>query len=188
MGNNKIHRTRILSIYKANYSIFIGLMWKDLLYSSKKWGTLNRGLHGGWCSHNAQTLFLIKELKYDICYCSRKLLINFDNDAASCYDWTLPTVSSLVARKKGLHKNVTFVHAQTLKEAKYRLQNRISGQGAINSPGIWLTISSAIGDIYDQSANGGEFISTNNAIALVLAILGFIDDVTNQVNEFTDNQ
>jgi hypothetical protein len=72
VGNNKIHRTRILSLYKADYSVFIGLMWKDLLSSSEKRGTLNRGLHRGRCSHDAQTLSLIEELKYDICYCSRK--------------------------------------------------------------------------------------------------------------------
>eukprot|EP00957_Ditylum_brightwellii_P188888 14378333-Ditylum_brightwellii.AAC.1 len=63
-----------------------------------------------------------------------------------------------------------------------------SGQGATNSLGIWLTITSTIRETYEQSANGDEFISPDNAITLVLAILGFMDDVTNQVNEFTDNQ
>eukprot|EP00957_Ditylum_brightwellii_P211669 15366453-Ditylum_brightwellii.AAC.1 len=32
VGNNKINRNRILSIYEADYSVFIGLMWKT--YSS----------------------------------------------------------------------------------------------------------------------------------------------------------
>eukprot|EP00957_Ditylum_brightwellii_P092225 7020948-Ditylum_brightwellii.AAC.1 len=195
----------ILSICKADYLVFIGLMWKDLLSFSEKSGTLNRGLHGSRCSHNVQTLSPIEELKYDICYYSRKSLINFDNDAASCYDRMLPNISSLVVRKKGLHKNVTFVHAQMLEQAKYRLKTALgvskefyqhcktfpiysSGKGATNSPGIWLTISSAIEDIYEQSANGAEFISPDKGIVLVLAILGFDDDVTNQVNKFTDNQ
>eukprot|EP00957_Ditylum_brightwellii_P177656 13531912-Ditylum_brightwellii.AAC.1 len=69
VGNNKIHRTQILSIYKADCSIFIAFMWKDLPSSSKECSTLNRGLHGGRCSHDAQTLSLVEELKYDICYC-----------------------------------------------------------------------------------------------------------------------
>eukprot|EP00957_Ditylum_brightwellii_P066663 5059095-Ditylum_brightwellii.AAC.1 len=205
VGNNKIHRTRILSICKADYSVFIGLIWKDLISSSEKRGTLNRGLHGDRRGHDTQTLSLIKELKYDTCYCSRKSLINFDNDTASCYHWILPNISSLVARKKGLYINVTFVHAQRLEQAKYRLKTALgiskeyyqhcttfpiygSGQGATNSLGIWLTIRSTIGDIYEQSANGAEFISPDKATTLVLAILGFVDNVTNQVNEFTDNQ
>ena len=97
------------------------------------------------------------------------------------------------------------MHAQILKEAKYRLKTALgvsdeyyqhcttfpiygSGQGATNSLGIWLTICSTIRDIVKQSANGAEFISSDNAIALVLAILGFVDNVTNQVNRFTGNQ
>eukprot|EP00957_Ditylum_brightwellii_P145386 11071152-Ditylum_brightwellii.AAC.1 len=145
----------------------------DLLSSSEKRGTLNRGLHGGRHGHNAQTLSLIEEL-------------------------------NLVARKKGLHKNAIFMHAQMLEQAKYRLKTVLgvikeyyqhcttfpiygSGQGATNSLGIWLTISVIIGDTYEQSANGAEFISPDKAITLVLAISGFVDDITNLVNKFTDN-
>eukprot|EP00957_Ditylum_brightwellii_P061871 4695205-Ditylum_brightwellii.AAC.1 len=61
-------------------------MWRDLLSSSEKCSKPNRGLHGGRCGHNTQMLSLIKDLKYGICYCSRKLLVNFDSNAASCYD------------------------------------------------------------------------------------------------------
>eukprot|EP00957_Ditylum_brightwellii_P178301 13579755-Ditylum_brightwellii.AAC.2 len=84
--------TWILYIYEADYSIFVGLMWKDFLSSPEKQGTLNRGLHGGRRSHDAQTLSLIEELKHNICYCSRKSLINFDNNTASYYDWILPNI------------------------------------------------------------------------------------------------
>eukprot|EP00957_Ditylum_brightwellii_P072664 5521862-Ditylum_brightwellii.AAC.1 len=99
VGNNKIHRAQILSIHEADYSIFIGLVWRDLLSSSEKCSTINRGLYGGRCARDTQKISLIEELKYDMCYCSRKLLINFDNNAASCYDQILPNASSLVARK-----------------------------------------------------------------------------------------
>eukprot|EP00957_Ditylum_brightwellii_P064556 4898655-Ditylum_brightwellii.AAC.2 len=101
VGNNKIHRTRILSIYEADYSVFISLMWKDLLSSSEKRGTLNRDLHRGRCGHDAQTVSLIEDFKI------------------------LPNIFSLVARKKGFHKNVIFVHAQMLEQAKYRLKTAL---------------------------------------------------------------
>ena len=129
--------------------------------SAEKRSLLNKGLYGGRKGYDAKTLSLIEELKYDISYSSRKSLINFDNDAASCYDRILPNVSSLVARKFGMHKNVTFVHAKTLENAKYRLKTALgvsdeyyqhcklfpiygSGQGATNSPQIWLAISSVL--------------------------------------------
>eukprot|EP00957_Ditylum_brightwellii_P123494 9415211-Ditylum_brightwellii.AAC.1 len=67
---------------------------------SEKWGTINRGLHGGRKGHDVQTLSLIKELKYDISHSLQKTLIHFDNNAASCYDRILPNISSLIACKK----------------------------------------------------------------------------------------
>eukprot|EP00957_Ditylum_brightwellii_P132245 10083907-Ditylum_brightwellii.AAC.1 len=78
---------------------------------------INSALHGGRQGHDAQTLSLIKELKYDICYSSHKLLINFDNDAGSCYDRIPPYISSLITQKKGMDKNVTFVYAKMLQDA-----------------------------------------------------------------------
>eukprot|EP00957_Ditylum_brightwellii_P092838 7068071-Ditylum_brightwellii.AAC.1 len=67
---------------------------------SEKRETIDRGLHGGRKGHDAQMVFLIKELKYDISYSLWKTLINVDNDAASCYNRILPNISSLIARKK----------------------------------------------------------------------------------------
>eukprot|EP00957_Ditylum_brightwellii_P073786 5606943-Ditylum_brightwellii.AAC.1 len=64
---------------------------------SEKCGTINRGLHGGKKGHDAQTLSLIEELKYDISYSLPKTLMNFDNDAALCYDRIVPNISGLIA-------------------------------------------------------------------------------------------
>eukprot|EP00957_Ditylum_brightwellii_P108533 8278081-Ditylum_brightwellii.AAC.1 len=62
-----------------------------------------------------------------------------------------------------------------------------SGQGAINLPVIWLAISFAVGDVYDESAHGTEFVIPDQAISVLLTILGFVDDLANQVNMFKDN-
>jgi hypothetical protein len=117
LGIDKVHLIRILHLIEAEYSLFVGLIWKEMVEESKKQGTINRGLHSGRQGHDAKTLLLIEELKYDISYSSCKSLINFDNDAASCYGRILPNISSLVARKKRMHKNVTSVHATTLEKA-----------------------------------------------------------------------
>eukprot|EP00957_Ditylum_brightwellii_P073402 5578146-Ditylum_brightwellii.AAC.1 len=99
---------------------------------------------------------------------------------------------------------VTFAHANTLEEAKYKLKTALgvsddyythcelfpiygSGQGATILPHIWLDISSTIYDIYNEHAKGAEFFSPDQAIGVLLAILGFVDEVTNQVNMFQDN-
>eukprot|EP00957_Ditylum_brightwellii_P119723 9134623-Ditylum_brightwellii.AAC.1 len=140
---------------------------------SEKHGTINRGLHGGRQGHDVQT------------------------NAASCYDYILLNISSLIACKKGMSHDATFVHANTLEEAKYQLKTALdisddyythcelfpiygSGQGATNAPHIWLAIISTICDIYNEHAKGAEFISPDQAIQVLLAMFGFIDDVTNR--------
>eukprot|EP00957_Ditylum_brightwellii_P191766 14598695-Ditylum_brightwellii.AAC.1 len=60
---------------------------------------------GGQQGKDAQMLTLIEDLKYDISYSSRKDIINFGNDTTSCYDWIIPSLASVFAQKKGLHKN-----------------------------------------------------------------------------------
>ena len=103
-----------------------------------------------------------------------------------------------------MSQDVTFVHANMLEEAKYRLKTALgvsdsyythcelfpvyrSGQGATTLLHIWLAISSTICDIYDEHAKGAEFVSPDQAIWVLLAILGFVDNVTNQINMFQDN-
>eukprot|EP00957_Ditylum_brightwellii_P001995 153787-Ditylum_brightwellii.AAC.1 len=67
----------------------------------------------------------MEEMKNKISHCSRKPLVNFDNDAAACYDRITPNVANLIGRKKGLHRNITFVHANTLVGAKFKLKTAL---------------------------------------------------------------
>eukprot|EP00957_Ditylum_brightwellii_P141376 10772147-Ditylum_brightwellii.AAC.1 len=67
----------------------------------------------------------MEELKNYISQCSRKLLINFDNDVASCYNQIIPNLANLIGRKQGLHCNITFVHVNMLAEAKFKLKTAL---------------------------------------------------------------
>eukprot|EP00957_Ditylum_brightwellii_P027859 2105412-Ditylum_brightwellii.AAC.1 len=68
----------------------------------------------------------MEELKNDISRCSRRAFIDFNNNAASCHDRIIPNLANLIGQKKRLHCNVTFVHAKTLVEAKFRLKTALS--------------------------------------------------------------
>eukprot|EP00957_Ditylum_brightwellii_P146497 11153434-Ditylum_brightwellii.AAC.1 len=95
----------------------------------------------------------MEEMKNKISHCSQKLLVKFDNNAAACYDRIIPNVANLIGHKKGLHRNITFVHAKTLAEVKFKLKAALevsddyyqhykmfpiysTGQGSINPPTI----------------------------------------------------
>eukprot|EP00957_Ditylum_brightwellii_P162244 12353773-Ditylum_brightwellii.AAC.1 len=50
-----------------------------------------------------------------------------------------------------------------------------------------IAISSTICDIYEEPAHGAEFISPDQDVSILLVLLGFVGDVTNQVNKFCQN-
>eukprot|EP00957_Ditylum_brightwellii_P055148 4179583-Ditylum_brightwellii.AAC.1 len=79
----------------------------------------------GRAGHNANALTFLEKIKNNITRCSRKPLVNFDNDSASCNDKVMPNLANLIGKKRGLHQNVTSVHAKTLEEAKLKLKSAL---------------------------------------------------------------
>jgi hypothetical protein len=147
---------------------------------------------------------LIEEMENEISQASRKSLVKFDNDATSCYDRILAAIASITSRKFGLHKNVAFVMARTLEEARYKLKTALgmsesyyqhcelypiygTGQGSQNSPAIWCIISSVLFDCFETQAHGATFESPDKTQSITIYMVGFVDDSTGQVNQFLDN-
>eukprot|EP00957_Ditylum_brightwellii_P129997 9914572-Ditylum_brightwellii.AAC.1 len=101
------------------------IMWRGLIKSLEKQKAINKVQIGGRAGYDANKLTLLEEIKNNITRCSRKPLVNFDNDAASCYDRIIPNLANLSRKKKGLHWNVTFVHIKILEEAKFKLKTAL---------------------------------------------------------------
>jgi hypothetical protein len=203
-GDVRIHRLRVIHLYEHDFGLFLALYWKQMLRASEARGTINNGQYGGRAGLEAQSLVFLEEVKTEICTLSRKSLVNFDNDAASCYDRIIPSLASLIGRKKGLHTNVVYVHATTLREAKYKLKTAMgvsddfyqhctaypiygTGQGSTNSPVIWIIISSTLFDIHNQRAHGAHFCSPDQSSSISFSIVGFVDDSNCQTNNFLSN-
>jgi hypothetical protein len=200
-GNSKIHRLRVIHIYEADYNFLLQAKWRALIQHAEAENTLHPGQYGGRSGRDAKILVFIEELKTEICYASRKSLINFDNDAASCYDRIIPSLASLIGRKFGMHRNVIFVHATTLEETKYKLKTSMgisdefyancqafpiygTGQGSGNSPAIWCIVSSVLFACHQDQGHGAYFCTPDKQMSVSLSMIGFVDDSTGQVNEF----
>ena len=84
LGVTKIHRLRVIHLYEADYNFLLQAKWRALIQHAERNKTLHPGQYGGRSGHNAKMLVFIEEMKTEICYATRKSLINFDNDAASC--------------------------------------------------------------------------------------------------------
>ena len=85
-------------------------------------GKINQGQYGGCLDRDCTSVTYLEELRRDISILTQTPYTNFDNDTASCYDQILMSVASLSGRKYGVYKKVVYVHAATLKEAKYKLK------------------------------------------------------------------
>eukprot|EP00957_Ditylum_brightwellii_P055127 4178534-Ditylum_brightwellii.AAC.1 len=157
----------------------VGIIWWNLIRLSEERKTVKNGQVGGRAGCDANTLTFMEELKKDISYYSRKALINFDSYVASCYNRIIWNLANLIGQKKGLHCNVTFVHANTLAETKFKLKTAIgvsedfyqhctafpiyvTDKGSTNSPMIWLIISSTLFDIHKKLGHGAKFCDTPN--------------------------
>jgi hypothetical protein len=200
-GNTKIHRLRVIHLYEADYNFLLGFKWRQLLHHGEKNKSIHPGQHGGHPSQEATTLVLMEELKNDISYDSRKSLINFNNDAASCYDRIISALGSILGQSHGLHRNVIFVNARTLKEAKNKLRTSTgvskdyyshchafpiygTGQGSGNSPMILCIISSTLFKCHEEQSHSATFCSPDKSASVALSMVGFVDDGTGQVNDF----
>ena len=200
-GNYKIHRLRVIHIYEADFNLLLAVKWRQLLQSADLRGIINDGLFGGRPGCEAQSLVFLEELKYDISFCTRRTLFNFDNDATSCYDRIIVSFASLINRKYGLHKKVVAVHATTLLQARFHLRTTTgiskehyshtihfpiygSGQGSGNSPAIWLFISSTLCDTHNRLSHGATFTSPEGNESVKITMVAFVDDSTGTYNDF----
>jgi hypothetical protein len=97
-GNARVHRLRVIHLYEADSNFLLQAKWRAPLHHAKKNHSLHPGQYGSRSGQDALIPTFIEEMKNEICYATSKSLINFDNDAASCYDRIIPALASLIGR------------------------------------------------------------------------------------------
>jgi len=194
-GNVKIHRLRVIHLYEADLGFLWGAKWGKAMKKAVKTKTLHQGQYGGLPGRDCTSLTYLEEIRLDYSLITRFSFANFDNDATACYDRILCSIASLAGRKYGIHKDVIFVHAQTLEEAEFKLKTstKISetsyrhcikfpihgtGQGSTNSPIIWCFISSVLFESHNKRAHGMKFESPDGEYVVRFNMVGFVDDST----------
>ncbi|KAL7569758.1 hypothetical protein ACA910_005702 [Epithemia clementina (nom. ined.)] len=200
-NNLCINRLRVIHLYEHDFNLFLGLKWRHLIRQSAHLQLLNPGQFGGVPGRDAIQPTVIEELQYEISRASKRPSIHLDYDATACYDRIVVSLGSLIARGFGQHRNIVFVHATTLQEAKYFLRTRLglseasyshctifpiygSGQGAGNSPAIWCCISSVLFDLYAENSHGAYFCSPDGKTSVRIFMIGFVDDTSGSFNDF----
>jgi hypothetical protein len=101
----------------------------------------------------------------------------------------------------GMPVKVCQVQGMNLEEAKYHIKTMLgtsvtfithcedspwhgSGQGAGNSPTLWLFISSTLFDCFETRAHGATFATPDGSKSVTLHMTGFVDDTNSRTNDF----
>lgn len=180
-GNVKVHRLRVIHLYKHDYNLILVVKWRQLIQTATHKRLLNDGQFGAVPGKDAITPTIIKELQYQISRASKWSLIHMDYDATACYDRIILNLGSLISWAYGQHQSVVIINAKALEEAKHYVKTKLgvsdtffqhctmfpiygSGQGAGNSPGLWCVISSVFFDLYEDKAHGASFQSPDGTI------------------------
>jgi hypothetical protein len=105
--NVRIHRTRVIHIYEADYNLTLGIKWRMALHQAESLRELHQGQYGSWPRRNAIDPVFIEEIQLEISRASRKMLVQTNYDATSCYDRLVPNLAMLVSQNYGVPYQTT---------------------------------------------------------------------------------
>jgi hypothetical protein len=203
-SNIKIHRTRVIHLYEADYNLVLGLKWRAALYQAEVSKILHDGQFGSRPRRNAVDPVMLEELQLEVSRAIRKMFLQLNYDATACYDRILPNLATVVSQQHGVHKQVTLVNARTLQHAAYHIRTATgllstsykhnadspiygTGQGSANSPMIWCFLSSVLYQCYDTKAFEAKYSNPDRSNQVSMSMLGFVDDSNGQVNMFEED-
>ena len=203
--NVRIHRTRVIHIYEADYNLMLGIKWRIALYQAEALRELNDGQYGSRPRRNAFDPVFIEEMQFEIARASRKTLVQTNYDATSCFDRIIISLAMLASRKYGVPMFTTESNARTLEKAEYRIRTELgvsetgythsedfpiygTGQGSGNSPMIWCFLSCILFDCYDDVAYPTKYCNPDKTQPMDLGMVGFVDDSNGQTNDFLHNE
>jgi hypothetical protein len=122
-GLPKINRLRIIHLFEADFNFILKLLWGHrLIQRATRYDLLNDGQHGSVPGRNAIELVMLNQISNDICRTQKTNIIRFENDASACYDRILVHLGMLAAQRCGMPTNAVKVHADTLRDMKYRVK------------------------------------------------------------------
>ena len=85
-NNTKIHRLRIIHLYKADLNLLLGVKYRKLMHHAVDNDLLHPSQYGGIPGRDSITPVFINEMQYEITRTSRRPFVTLDFDATSCYD------------------------------------------------------------------------------------------------------
>ena len=204
-GNHKIHRTRVIHLFEADYNLALNLKWREASLQAERNGLLYKGQYGSRPRKCAVDPVLLEVLQTEMSRITRKSLVLMNFDATSCYDRILPSLANLASRKFGVPPTVTQMNVLTLEKTSYQLRTGIGmsptgyshceenpiygiGQGAGHAAQTWNFISSVLLEYHEEQVEGAKYEFPDRSAKLALPMVRFVDDNNGQCNQFLSDE
>ena len=166
---------------------------------------IHEGQAGSRPGKRAIDVVVQKEMKYLYAAVTRTPLATIDNDAKSCFDRIVCSLSMAISMYYGIPEQYCKMLSENLKSFIFRLRTALgesketyqhttstpihgTGQGSCASPAIWLMQSSFMLDIMERIAKGMSMISIHDKKPGLRQFMeGFVDDMANYTNNEFNN-
>jgi hypothetical protein len=198
-GNPQLHWLQVIHLYKSDYNSVLGIKMRQVIHNAEDQKSLNVGLYGSRATRQALDPAFIEVLQYNYASLTRWPELKFSNDATSCYDRIIPSISNVIERSMGLHKNIAEIHGSMLEQAVYRIKTQLgisqgsyshteewpvfgTGQGSCASPPFWLLNCSAYLSIYQSRCYGAIYSNMDGTLETKMGMMSFVDDNNCNVN------
>jgi hypothetical protein len=102
-GQPRLEKLRIIMLYEADFNFVLKLIWgKRLVRNAEYHKVLGTSNHGSRPGQQCADALMEKLLVCEFARLTRTLVITVDNDAKSCYDWIIKTLSMVACIAVGL--------------------------------------------------------------------------------------
>ena len=193
-GVFQVDKLRTIVLFEADFNYMNKFIGRTVMQTAEKNGTLAEEQYGSRAGRKAIDQAINKRLYFDIL---RQHQINgaiCSNDAASCYDRIVHSMSALAMRSQGIsapamtamfstlqrmeHRVRTAhgISAQHYNSEKWVLPSHGVGQGNGAGPAIWAVVSTAIVESTRRCTEGTTLVSPISQTPTKFVGFSFVDD------------
>ena len=199
-GKPRIEKLRIIMLYEADFNFILKYVWgKRLVRHAEDHNCLGVANHGSRAGRQTTDALMEKLLVYEIARLTRTSVVTVDNDAKSCYDRIIKTLSSIACMGVGLPLSAAVMHNLTHHGMVHSIKSSHglfkpysgsdsdelegTGQGSGASPAIWLIYSVSMLEAFKRFTTGIAIPSPYEDIVLQLLAIFYVDDGMPGVND-----
>ena len=197
-GNKQINKQRRVNIYESDYNFLLKYFWPHKIHpKADTLGILGKNQFGGRKGHQTHDIAFINELIMEYHRITHTTLAITQHDNRSCFDRTVPNITSLCNQKAGIPKKICSLVNKIRQNTKYYTSTKDgiskepyyhhptspvygSGQGSGNAGSEWNFISVPLMQTLEKLSDGCE-ITDPTKKKWKKTIVGFVDD-TKQFN------